>query len=133
MRVKKITELKFCDFGGELAEMQEVKTLASILGTSRAEAVGLTGLLLAFAFGNATDAGGVEWYSDAIEVSCYWEGPRGALIEAFKAAGMLTGDGFPELTLSIAPLFWTKYGTGWVKQREKWRNDKQRQRKKTKS
>ena len=126
--MKKITELKFCDFGGELAEMQEVKALASILGTSRAEAVGLAGLLLACAFGNADDTGCMGWFADFIEASCYWEGPRGGLITAFTEAGITTGSAD---TLSISTTFWKKYGVKWVKQRDKWRKDKRRLRSKT--
>lgn len=90
MRTTKPTWVKF---GTEFLELDAVYSLAGTLDVSQVEAAGYIALLIAFAIAHADDDGQIDHLTDkTIETACYWTGERGALMECFTLAGVLSGE-----------------------------------------
>ena len=118
---KRLQKLYFKPFGPKYYEnCGYIRNLAEVMSISTVEAGAYIALLLAYGFGFADDNGIVDHLTDkSIERACMWEGERGALIQCFQAAGVLTGDREDDDNpLQINDWLWVSYGAKVVKGRE---------------
>lgn len=117
-------------YGRELLELDAVYSLAGSMGISQVEAAGYIALVVAFAIANADDDGQIDHLTDkAIETACYWQGERGALVEMFRYAGVLSGERDSDTEpLAIEPSLWVAVAGKTIEERKNARKRKQKER-----
>lgn len=127
MRTTKPTWVRF---GRELMELDAVYVLAGSMGISQVEAAGYIALAVSFAIASGDDDGQVDHMTDkAIENACYWTGERGALVAAFTANGVFSGERDSDTNpLSIEPGLWRAVAGKAIDERKAARERKAKER-----
>lgn len=108
-------------FGPEVMELDVVLCLAGRMGISRVEAAGYVALAVAYGIARGEDDGVIWHLTDkAIEDACYWDGPRGELVQGLTDSYVFVGDREDDNNkLRIEPGLWQMLAGKAIQGRER--------------
>jgi hypothetical protein len=107
------------EFGPSIMELDEVYDLAAQVDVSPREAAAIIAFAVSFGIARGDDAGNIsDFTTRSIEAACFWDGERGALLEALRESRVFLGEQDSDSDpLRISPVLWEKLASRAVKGR----------------